>query len=78
MDRFQRKQSDVRRIRPRVNDPIEYQARANDLVGRYDDPVIYTYDLSIFVVVVEKLGKIRSTNALRSGLNVIRFHPCEA
>jgi hypothetical protein len=41
--------------------------------------VIYTYDLSIFVdVVVEKLGKIRSTNALRFGLNVIRFHPCEA
>jgi hypothetical protein len=58
MDRFQRKQSDVRHIRPRVNDPIEYQARANYLVGRYDDPVIYTYDLSIFVdVVVEKLGK---------------------
>jgi hypothetical protein len=40
-----------------MNDPIEYQTRANDLVGRYDDTVIYTYDLSIFVDVVEKLGK---------------------
>ena len=33
---------------PGVNDLIEYEARANYLVDRYDDPVICTYDLSKF------------------------------
>jgi hypothetical protein len=33
---------------PGVNDSLEYEAWANYLVDRYDDPVICTYDLSKF------------------------------
>jgi len=42
---------------PGVNDLLEYEARANYLVDRYDDPVICTYDLSKFggAVVVDMM-----------------------
>jgi hypothetical protein len=34
--------------RPGVDDLVEYEARANDLLSQYDDPVICTYDISRF------------------------------
>src|SRR5439155_25924166 len=54
-------------------------AYANYLVERYDDPVICTYELPILLeIFVEKLGKIRSTDARRCGSMAIRFCSCDA